>query len=264
MHDRFIEQIDRDYLAEMAMKARSKRFFSNAYTVDLFDKACGMWEIKDEFIFLVKDNGVNRLYFYVEKIEHLSELLHTVPSGIYYYELLSKNKDVFVPTGTSPVTALLRLANNDCNSVFDENSAVKRYRKDIHEEVASEKDAKEINEVLWSIFHPEISHLLSDEELVKRINEGCITIHRNEQNKIDAILQTDVMPKKFYINQIVNKAEREVIHSILLNKLEKYVKDGGKYLYAWVESDNIASIKFHEKYGMKHDGTWNLVYRVDV
>ena len=71
------------------------------------------------------------------------------------------------------------------------------------------------------------------------------------------------MPKKFYINQIVNKGKREIIHAILLNRLEEYIKAGGKYLYAWVEERNIASVKFHEKYGMKHDGMWSMSYSIE-
>ena len=70
------------------------------------------------------------------------------------------------------------------------------------------------------------------------------------------------MPKKFYINQIINKTGKEVIHAMLLSRLDQYRKSGGKYLYSWVEEANIASLKFHNKYGMEHDGMWNLVYRL--
>ena len=71
------------------------------------------------------------------------------------------------------------------------------------------------------------------------------------------------MPKKFYINQVVNQGERKTIHAILLNRLEAYTNAGGKYLYAWVEDKNTASLKFHEKYGMKHDGMWSMIYSIE-
>ena len=47
---------------------------------------------------------------------------------------------------------------------------------------------------------------------------------------------------------------------MLQKRLKDYVNQGGKYAYAWVEKNNIASVKFHEKYGMKFDGLWNMVY----
>ena len=43
-------------------------------------------------------------------------------------------------------------------------------------------------------------------------------------------------------------------------KIYEYIESGGKYMYAWVEENNIASLKFHQKYGMRHDGMWDLIY----
>ena len=47
---------------------------------------------------------------------------------------------------------------------------------------------------------------------------------------------------------------------MLQNRLKPYVEQGGKYVYAWIEKNNIASLKFHSKYGLAHDGMWNMVY----
>ena len=127
-------------------------------------------------------------------------------------------------------------------------------------EPAADRDIPEINRLLWDTFHTEISHLLTDEELLEKA--GQLTIHR-EGRTIDALLQAEVLPKKFYINQIVNRGNRKNIHAMLLNRLKAYTEAGGKYLYAWVEDRNIASQKFHQKYGMKHDGMWNVLYAVE-
>ena len=54
-----------------------------------------------------------------------------------------------------------------------------------------------------------------------------------------------------------------MIHALLLNRLAEYAETGGKYLYAWIEDKNTASIKFHKKYGMRHDGMWNMIYSVE-
>ena len=263
MTDKSDEELNRDYLTEKVLKARSMKFFSNLYALEMLDKASAMWELGDEFIIAVKDNSVNRLFFFVEEISHFSNLLNIIPSGEYFFEMMTKKENENVPEESNLVAKLMRMANKDCSSVFREESEVMKYRQEVYEEKASEADAEEINEILWNTFRPEVSHLLSEAELTKKIVEGSVTIHRNEHNKIDAILQADVTPKKFYINQIVNKTNREVIHTILLNRLERYVTNGGMYLYAWVESDNLASLKFHRKYGMEHDGMYNLVYRVE-
>ena len=104
--------------------------------------------------------------------------------------------------------------------------------------------------------------MLFDDELAEIIKEKKVIIHKDKQ--IDALLQIDVLPKKFYINQVINKADKCVIHAMLLSELSKYIQNGGQYIYSWVEENNIASMKFHQKYGMSHDGMWNIVYRLEI
>lgn len=263
MYSNAKEQVNKEFLYQRISKARSSRLISNLYSTELVNKADEIWENGEEFVFSASENGVKRLFFFVEEISNLDALLKLINSGTYYFEFMTKDEEEIDFKKAGLISKLKRVANMDCNSVFDGSSQVIKYRNDVNEKLALVDDTREVNEFLWSTFRPEISHLLSDDELLDKIRKGCVTIHRNNQNKIDAILQAEVMPKRFYINQIINKAEKEVIHSILLNRLEKYVTGGGKYLYAWVESDNIASIRFHEKYGMKHDGMWNLVYCVN-
>ena len=47
---------------------------------------------------------------------------------------------------------------------------------------------------------------------------------------------------------------------MMLNRLKKYSETGGRYIYAWIDEKNIASIKFHKKYGMEPDGIWDIIY----
>ena len=180
----------------------------------------------------------------------------------YFLEFLTKNPEEYISRYFSLVARMKRLSNYDCRSIFDVNSPVVQYIDDSVGELASEINAEEINNILWNTFNTEISHLLSCQELKEKIKLGQITIHKTN-NHIDAILQSEIMPKKFYINQIVNKTEKKIIHAMLLNRLKEYINNGGKYLYSWVEENNIASIKFHEKYGMKHDGMWSMIYVIE-
>lgn len=229
---------------------------TNVYTLENLEHTRETWESEKGLAFAVEDHGINRLRFFAADKDELCELLKRVQTGKYYIEYLSKNGNDRIP-GLRRITRLMRLVNNDCRQIFD-NPTICLYRDDTLGELARPQDAHEINRLLWSVFQTEISHLLWDEELVQSIEKGQITIHRTE--KIDAVLIADVMPRKFYINQIVNKGEKRNIHAMLQSRLLRYAENGGKYVYAWVEENNAASMRFHEKYGMKHDGMWDLLW----
>jgi hypothetical protein len=248
---------------EKIKAARAKRFLSNCYSMDVVENSNGIWLLGDEFLFSYDDHGINRLVFFAREWKEIDVLLDTIDYGRYYLEFMTKDPKKYVPRDSLLTASMLRMANPDCRSVFAEDSIVLPYKNTERIDMAKESDADEINEILWTTFHTEISHLLSDEELIEKIREGQISIHRDQTGHIDALLQADVMPKKFYINQVVNRSDRHVIHAIVLNRLEQYITAGGKYLYAWVEEKNIASLKFHEKYGMRHDGMWSMIYSLE-
>lgn len=233
--------------------------FTNIYSTDAAAHANQVWEGKKGFLFSFEDHGVNRLGFFVEDKNELPELLRRVEVGRYYLEYMTKDEKEFIP-GLQSVARMKRLANPDCRTVFEE-SGVLLYQDNAIGEMAKPEDAPEINRLLWSVFHTEVSHLLWDDELAASIRKGQITVHRD--GGIDAVLMADVMPRKFYINQIVNQGEKKIIHAMLLNRLARYIENGGKYLYAWVEEGNTASMKFHAKYGMKHDGMWDMIWLLE-
>ena len=161
-----------------------------------------------------------------------------------------------------PIAHMMRMSVRDISQSLDETMIV-AYNNSGIGEFPDEKDAEEINNILWKLFDSRVSHLQYDDEITKSINKQEFTVHKNKVGKIDALIQAYVQPKKFYINQIYNASEKEVIHTMLRNRLKEYVDQGGKYVYAWVDRDNIASLKFHAKYGLKHDGMWNLVYALE-
>ncbi len=244
-------------LLDKIKTARKLRFLTNCYSLDVINKAERLWEKEDSFAFTYNDNGINRLIFFVNNYKILECLLGELEKGQYFLEIMTKNLQEDFPSNLNIVAKMMRMATSDCSSVFN-NSSILQYRDDSKGTEPDIDDAHEINEILWNTFHTEISHLLTDEEIVEKIKRGKFLIHRSK--RIDAVLQTDVMPKKFYINQIVNLTDKKIIHAILLKRLWNYIQNGGSYAYAWVEDKNIASVKFHEKYGFKHDGMWNLVF----
>lgn len=249
--------MNNSYLFEKVKKGRALRFFSNCYSMTGLDNSNRIWEDGDSFLFSFEDHGVNRLQFYVENYSVLSKLLAKVDPGKYCFEIMTKNPDEFMDAKVSIIAKMLRMSNADCSSILIDKSLA-QYKDDSIVEIATTEDTVEINSILWNTFNTEVSHLLSDEELKAVIENKQVFVHRSD--KIDAILQADIKPKKFYINQVINKTEKNVIHAIVLSQLEKYIENGGKYLYAWVDETNIASVKFHKKYGMQHDGMWNIVY----
>lgn len=255
--------MDKQIVLDKIKNARLQRFMTNCYTLDVVERGQKMWCKGDEFAFSYEDHGIQRLVFFVKTWESLDLLLAGIEKGRFYLEFMTKNPGEYRPNDARLIASMMRLSNANCNSVFSYDSPVIQFKNVVPVELANEQDAVEINTILWDTFHTEVSHLISDEEIRKKIQEGQITIHRNDVGKIDALLQAEVMPRKFYINQVINRGDREIIHAILLSRLDEYVEAGGKYLYSWVEDKNIASIKFHQKYGMKHDGMWNLIYSIE-
>ena len=251
--------MDASVLIEKIKKARLLRLDTNCYSIDVIKRADSISELGDSFAFSYEDHGIKRLCFFASDYDTLSKLLNGFENGPYYLEVMTREPDSICLTGVECISRLMRLSNNDCNTAFD-NDEITRFRDDDIVQTAEVADTNEINKLLWSTFKTEVSHLLSDDELSEVIRKGNVLIHK--AGAIDAVLQVDVMPKKFYINQVINLAGKEVIHAMMLYKLDSYRYNGGKYMYSWVDENNIASLKFHGKYGMEHDGMWNLVYKV--
>ena len=242
---------------EKARTARLARYLTNCYSMDLIEKAENIWISGDSFLFAYNDHGVDRLVYFSQNYEVLNQMLSMTGHGKYFLEFMTKDPDEYIPANSDLVARLVRLANPDCRNILTD-SVVLQYWDDSVGEYAEPEDAAEINHFLWDTFKTEVSHLLNENELIEVIQKKQVLIHRGDF--IDAVLQLDVQPKKFYVNQVINRGEKKTIHAMMLNQIKKYVDQGGKYIYAWVDEKNIASLKFHAKYGMKHDGMWNLVF----
>ena len=248
-----------DNIFNLVQDGYRKRLINNCYSYVTFDNIKNIWKKEDSFLFSYVDHGIDRLVFFIDKIDTLMELLLCVKEEAYI-EIITRTPEEYNLKGEL-IARMKRLANPDCSSVFSSGSPVVKYANQTIGEYAEEKDVPEINHILWTTFNTEISHLLTDKELLEIVRAKGLTVHKTAE-VIDALLQVEVMPKKFYINQIINRTDSNIIHGLLLNRLSEYIENGGKYLYAWVEENNMASVKFHEKYGMKHDGMWSLIYRI--
>lgn len=246
--------------------AKVCRPLTNCCSMLFFEYAKKIWTLGDSFIFSYDDHGVNRLAYFATDFKILEELLRLPQNGNFCIDAVTKNpteiENAFEKGGFKFLAKLKRLVNADCREILNvAPSEIKE--KEFFCPKAALSDVYDVNKLLWTTFDTRISRLLNDDELAKVVEKGNVFVHRNENEKLDAVLQLDVLPRKFYINQVVNISGTPVIHSMMQNALLEYVSGGGKYVYAWVEECNIASVKFHAKYGMQHDGLWNLVYIVE-
>lgn len=251
------------------LKKTHKKIASNCF-IQFHNYSERDWEVyasQNSLCIIDMDHGVNRVWFYTVDFD---DLKCVVRKGIdekkeYILDIITKEDTIYQEDikqmGFCTFTKMMRMSNADISPVLENASILMNYYNPAIGKKAGVEDAAEINQKLWEIFDTRISHLLTIEELKECIKRGEVYIQKDDHADIAAILQRVAEPKRFYINQIYNGMSKEVIHAILLNELIKYHNNGGKYIYAWVEEGNIASRRFHEKYGMVHDGLWDIIYK---
>ena len=244
----------------MSLK-RNRGCISNIYSFDFIKNVTAVFMSENAVAAFYDDHGVTRTVFCASAKEELPELISQYKGRELVAEIVSRNpeecRELLSSCGFEVFTELRRLSTSDCTELSEN---VSRYFDASVGYFPKKSEAPEINRFLWDTFDTRVSHLLSDEEISEIIEKGGITLHRSADGNIDALLQAEIQPRKFYINQIINRGERNIIHAMLQNRLKEYTSGGGRYAYAWVETENIASNRFHEKYGFKHDGLYNIVY----
>ena len=248
---------------------RLGRVKSNIYSEEAYCDVEQFAYNENAAVLIRSDHGAKRLYFCYVDEQSLIKLLSCDAAPGYsdaVIEFMTRDpeefSDLLKQIGFAPIARMMRMSARDISQGLN-NKALDLYSNDTVGIVPAVSDAEEINAILWKTFDTRVSHLQNDDEIEDSIRRQEFTVHKNEEGRIDALLQAQVQPKKFYINQIVNTADKSVIHAILQSRLRKFSDEGGKYVYAWVDRDNIASVKFHEKYGIKHDGMWNMVYAAE-
>ena len=252
--------MDKQLIFDYINKARAQRFVSNCYSLDFVDSIDAVWEKENGKVFSYEDHGISRLLFFAKTYPDVDDILDEIKEGVYYIEFVTKNIGEYTPRQCHIRARMMRMANRDCGSLLCKAELSGFYNKKIGYK-ASVDDVKDIHDLLWGTFDTEISHLPSMEEIRGHLDQ--YSVYRDGKGIITTLLQVDVQPRSFYINQVINNNDRSIIHAMMLNELEKYIEAGGKYMYSWVEDTNIASMKFHEKYGMSADGTISIVYKLE-
>lgn len=216
-------------------------------------------------MFVNYEYKVNRLIFYTTDFRDMKEnVFPQLPKGEYCMDILTKNPEEIQARcgeiGLIPKARMKRFAVNDVSAVLDENLGLMQYFNSQIGTLAQIDDAPKIYDILWRVFDVNTGHLPDLKGVEDSIKEGEFTWYSDGDKT--SLLQTVTKPKSLYINQIYNANDKSIIHAILLNKIKQYCIGGGKYMFAWIEENNIASLKFHSKYNMSHDGLWNIVFKI--
>lgn len=258
--------ISKDILAKVKkMKLSGQKVYSNCYLSFSLEPDREWKTLSNDRSLAIIDyeGGTERLYFYTHDFNDLGKMLNGY-DGSPVVDIISKNKRDFEQElkaiGYIPLAHLTRVSNKDVSLVLDDVSeSIASYESNVGE-YATLEDAKSIGKMLWSIFDTRVSHLPDDNELSEMIAKKEFVVCKNSVGVIESLLQLQISTRSYYVNQIINRGDKNRFHSMVINTLKKYCEMGGKYAYAWVEDTNMASLKFFEKYGMISDGTWNCVY----
>lgn len=250
------------------LKESGKKVFSNSYM--LFSEEDQIWSTvcsSKSILIVNNDHGINRLLFYTTDFSDLRKIAHTSleRDREYVIEIVSKDKDLYKDEledmGFAVLTRLNRISVKDISPLFCGESEISKMVDPSIPVAAKIDDADNIKETLWDLFDTRIGHLPNRDEIVQSIQKGEFCIYKDkDSSEVKACLQSIAAPKSFYINQVYNKDKKEVIHSIMFEKLKQYYVNGGRYVYAWVEECNLPSLKFHAKYGLRPDGLYTCVY----
>ena len=258
-----------DELIESIKRIKQERgVLSNCFeNPATFSQNFEAYEMSHSVLIVKHEYRVDRMLFYTSDPAELILLTHHLPKGQYYLDMLTKDpslmREILLEGEFNCVAEMERLSSSDITLVLEKDSQVMQYFDRNYGEIATLSDTDEIYDLLWRIFSTGVSHLPDREQLSQSISAGEILVNRGDDG-IDALLQTVVKPKSFYINQVYNGSRTRGIHAMMLNRLMDYHSNGGRYVYAWVDRNNTASQKFHKKYGLTHDGLWNMVYQLDI
>ena len=245
------------------MKKKYGRIITNCYNLDIFDeKEIILKEETEGFIvYVIKDSEVNRLFYFAKDENVLKGAVDIARRTDSIIEVVTRKPEAererLLQAGFREYASLLRFSCADCSklNLFQGNDTLP---EKCH--VATSPEAEKIYKKLHETFDTRISHLGNLQEIYQSIERGEFYISETKEGEVVTLLQLVKEPGKLYINQVINDREKGCIHPLLKKLISEYVLSGGKYLYSWIESDNVASLKFHMKYGMKHDGTTNLIF----
>lgn len=216
--------------------------------------------------FSVMDNGVQRLFYFGTDRGEIAQLLREFASGSML-NILSRCemevKPLALAAGCVPFSRFVRVSNPHLvDTLFGLNSseyAVTHVNFSLGRQ-ANVQEAERISRLLFSTFDTRTSHIPPVEEICRQIEEGTVWV-REEDGELTSLLMYRIEGKKYYINQVINRAKPQVIHGIVMYTMYNAIQEHGiSYSYAWIDEKNLRSLRFHARYDMVPDGLFDFSY----
>jgi len=220
---------------------------------------------KEAVVFSFVDQGVKRVFYCASNSGALKGLLGQVSPGSVI-EVVSRDRlecaDMLEQPTFEQFAVFMRVSCPDLSAGLHKRipPELLAVEDGLYGESATISEARDVRDLLTSLFDPRTSHISSLAQVEQEIRDGRVWVYK-DQNGIASLLVSLLTGKKFYINHIYNRAEREVIHSILLTRLHQAMRQGINYAYAWIEEGNQRSLAFHARYSMSPDGLMDIYYR---
>lgn len=221
------------------------------------------WKTDSSIVFCDQEENLLRCYFASVDLQDLNTLLEKVPSGAIMDYIVKEEISEFSwvnATLFQHYTTLVRHTNLFSGGEH-EKSKQELFMEQFYEEdfgdFATEKDAKELYQMLYRIFDYRVSRLPSIEELMEAIRKNWVLLYR-EKEEIVAFLMYQIEGKKYYGYQIYNSGTADITYNLERRAIE-YAKEhyGVTSSYAWTEIDNLRA----NKRAGECDGTFDYIFQ---
>ncbi len=250
------------------LKLKKTRVITNCYIQFKTepDKEWNVLESNNSLVIVCVDSDgiTERLFFYTNDIADLLFLIGRCNKNSVI-EIITRDRnelvDAFKTVGFSLLSRLIKYSVKDIAEVSTINEFIHNNVDDTTDSYLAElTDSNGIYNILYENFDTRISRLPVLEEINNAINNNEILICKDDEGSIKSLLQVNIMPKSYYISQIINHGDKRKFHDMIGKSISDYIDAGGKYMYAWAEETNPASQRLFQKYGMKSEGLYLLVF----
>lgn len=243
------------------IRSGSGRIRTNLFSAVAQDTVYELLESEASLVFTeVDDTGVTRAYFVSCDDIELTKQLKQLDEGAFI-EIISRNPEdsleFLESAGFHFFSRFMRVACSHLDTELTKDiSPDLLVATDEHAgNFAKVEDVSAIHSLLMSIFDSRTSHIASIAKLEQQVRDKEIIIAKDPRG-ISSLLVFKLQGRKYYINQVYNRAGKATVHSILLTSLRDAMAKGVTYSYAWVDEQNARSLAFHARYGMKPDGLY--------
>lgn len=213
------------------------------------------YECDNAIIFIDKDTGFYRLYYFSANLNDLKELINKVdlkPITIDYItkKYADKINSVFIECGYERIALYKRIVNNNL-PIFQTNDELCFARLE---------EIDFLYNRLFDDFNKYLDHIPSKHKIKDLItNQNVIVTH--EKKEISGYIIFRLQGKKAFLNYWYNEGKPMNALSLLINFYGLMVNNKISSVYGWVNENKKGVIKTHQKFGFIFDGLEDYIYK---